>query len=154
MNPPDAQSKRLTDKMFNAGILIHRLLIIFRSLWLRPISTAIVNLPEYPNKEEWLEHSWRLHEWRTGLVGGSMGLKKPPRPKLITKRVWVEISVHFRLVFITVTIITVACGICSMVLAAIWTLPTPNQQSAFEAMGFAWKAGIGAIFGLLGGKAA
>jgi hypothetical protein len=39
-------------------------------------------------------------------------------------------------------------------MAGFWTTPTPNQQSAFEAIGFAWKAGIGAIFGLLGGKVA
>jgi len=28
-----------------------------------------------------------------------------------------------------------------------WEVPTPNQQAAFEAIAFAWKAGLGAIFG-------
>jgi hypothetical protein len=57
------------------------------------------------------------------------------------------------MVFWTVVVITVAAGIVHVILAGIWITPTPNQQSAFEAMGFAWKAGIGAIFGLLGGNA-
>ena len=56
------------------------------------------------------------------------------------------------MVFWTVVAITIAAGIEHVILAGIWEKPTPNQQSAFEAMGFAWKAGIGAIFGLLGGR--
>jgi hypothetical protein len=62
------------------------------------------------------------------------------------------VSPTFKLVFLTVTAITVAAGMAHIALAFAWTAPTANQQSAFEALGFAWKAGIGAIFGLLGGK--
>ena len=58
----------------------------------------------------------------------------------------------FKLVFLSVLAITVLCGIAQLILAGIWPQPTANQQAAFEAMGFAWKAGLGAILGLLGGK--
>jgi hypothetical protein len=58
----------------------------------------------------------------------------------------------FKLVFLTVVGITVLAGVAEIVMAAVWTNPTPDQQSTFEAAGFGWKAGIGAIFGLLGGK--
>ena len=61
-------------------------------------------------------------------------------------------ATRFRLVFLTIVAITVGTGAIQVVMAAAWHMPTPNQQSAFEAFGFAWKAGIGVIFGLLGGK--
>jgi hypothetical protein len=64
------------------------------------------------------------------------------------------ISPTFKLVFLTATVITIAAGATSVALALSWPTTTPNQQSVFEAMGFAWKAGLGAIFGLLGGKLA
>jgi hypothetical protein len=58
----------------------------------------------------------------------------------------------FKTVFFAVLIITILCGIAELILAAIWEKPTTNQQAAFQAMDFAWKAGLGAILGLLGGK--
>jgi hypothetical protein len=58
----------------------------------------------------------------------------------------------FKLVFLTVLGIVVLAGAAEVVMAAVWINPTPDQQSTFEAVGFGWKAGIGAIFGLLGGK--
>jgi hypothetical protein len=60
----------------------------------------------------------------------------------------------FKLVFSTVVGITILSGGAEIMMAAFWTNPTADQQSAFEAIGFAWKAGIGAIFGLLSGKIA
>jgi len=51
-----------------------------------------------------------------------------------------------------VAAITVLAGAAHIVLAVSLPTPTPNQQTAFDAMGFAWQAGIGAMFGLLGGK--
>jgi hypothetical protein len=64
------------------------------------------------------------------------------------------ISPTFKMVFIAVLVVTISCGIAELVLASVWEKPTTNQQAAFEAMGFAWKAGLGAILGLLGGKVA
>jgi hypothetical protein len=61
------------------------------------------------------------------------------------------INPTFRLVFITVVLITILAGAGDLYIASAWATPTGNQQSVFEALGFAWKAGIGAIFGLLGG---
>jgi hypothetical protein len=64
----------------------------------------------------------------------------------------IVVPVFFKMVFITVTVITVSAGAAQVMMAMGWQQPTPNEQSVFEAMGFTWKAGIGAIFGLLGGK--
>lgn len=58
----------------------------------------------------------------------------------------------FKLIFLSVLTITILCGVGDIIMALIWSAPTPNQQSTFDALGFAWKAGVGAIFGLLGGK--
>lgn len=58
----------------------------------------------------------------------------------------------FKLVFLSVLAITVGCGILLVLLPGLWESPTEPQKSALEAVGFGWKAGLGAIFGLLGGK--
>lgn len=71
----------------------------------------------------------------------------PPAPVAL-------LSSTFKLVFLSVLFLTVACGAAQVVMASIWSDPSDNQQDAFEAMGFAWKAGLGSIFGLLGGKVA
>ena len=65
-----------------------------------------------------------------------------------------ELKPAFKLAVITVLAITVLSGMAEIALANVWSVPTPNQQSAFEGFNFAWKAGIGAILGLIGGKAA
>lgn len=75
------------------------------------------------------------------------GVEKVRRPPALLKP-------GFKWALIMVVGITVLSGILVIALAGIWPAPTPNQQSAFEAFGFAWKAGIGAIFGLVGGKVA
>ena|SRR5260370_849729 len=62
------------------------------------------------------------------------------------------LSPRFKLIFLTVLGITVVAGVAQIVLAAVWQTPSPNEQSTFEAFGFAWKLGLGAIVGLLGGK--
>jgi len=64
----------------------------------------------------------------------------------------VVVQPAFKMVFLTVAGMTIVAGAMEVILAFAWTMPTANQQSAFEAMGFAWKAGLGSIFGLLGGK--
>jgi hypothetical protein len=68
----------------------------------------------------------------------------PPSP--------ITISPTFKLVFISVLAITVFSGVAQIVMASIWATPTASQKEVFDAMGFAWKVGFGAIVGLLGGK--
>jgi hypothetical protein len=80
-------------------------------------------------------------------------VEPPPAPTLPPEQGRkIPIQPTFKLVFLTVLGLTVVAFIAQVVMAAIWDKPTPNQQAVFEAAAFAWKAGIGAIFGLLGGK--
>jgi hypothetical protein len=58
-------------------------------------------------------------------------------------------SLPLKLVFKAVLIVTIGSGLADALIAYIWTDPTHNQQEIFDAFNFAWKAGIGAIFGLL-----
>ena len=64
----------------------------------------------------------------------------------------ISVPATFKLVFLTITGITVVAGLGQVLMAMEWDKVSANQQSVFEAAGFAWKTGIGAIFGLLGGK--
>ena len=64
----------------------------------------------------------------------------------------IVLSPTFKLIFVAVFAITVLSGVAQIVMAALWDAPTGLQQDVFSAMGFAWKAGFGAIVGLLGGK--
>lgn len=72
--------------------------------------------------------------------------------KALRENRYVVVSSPFKMVFLTVVVITLVSGASEILLAGFWITPSANQQSAFEAVGFAWKAGIGALFGLLGGK--
>lgn len=72
---------------------------------------------------------------------------------LFESRMKTDVVPAFKLIFLTVAAIMIGCGVAQVVLAQIWHAPTINQQSAFDAFGFAWKSGIGAIFGLWSGKA-
>jgi hypothetical protein len=58
-------------------------------------------------------------------------------------------SLPLKLVFKAALIVTIGFGLADALIAYIWTDPTHNQQEIFDAFNFAWKAGIGAIFGLL-----
>lgn len=63
-------------------------------------------------------------------------------------------SSSFKMVFISVLVVTVLCLVSQVLLAALWPQPTLNQQGVSDALGFAWKTGLGSIVGLLGGKVA
>jgi hypothetical protein len=65
----------------------------------------------------------------------------------------IVVSSHFKLVFLSILAITLLSGAVQTLLAFSWPDPTKAQQEVFEAMGFAWKLCLGAIVGLLGGKA-
>jgi len=61
----------------------------------------------------------------------------------------------FKLVFLTVLVLTVIFFATAVFLS--YTLPqtpTDSQVTLFESCDFAWKACLGAILGLLGGKVA
>ena len=63
------------------------------------------------------------------------------------------VSPTFKLVFLTLVGLTVLCGVATIALA-FWVDPArASLGTAFEAMSSGWKLGLGAVFGLLGGKA-
>lgn len=61
-------------------------------------------------------------------------------------------SSQFMSVLLIVTTMTILAGLAQMVLAERWLQPTPNEQSAYDAMAAVWKLGFGGLLGLLGGK--
>ncbi|WP_454629464.1 hypothetical protein [Bradyrhizobium cenepequi] len=65
----------------------------------------------------------------------------------------IVVSSHFKLVFLSILAITLLSGAVQTAMAFTWLEPTKIQQDVFDAMGFAWKLCLGAIVGLLGGKA-
>jgi hypothetical protein len=56
------------------------------------------------------------------------------------------------LAFLTVAFITIGSIIGEGGLAIAYADPSHNIQTVFASLDFAWKAGVGAIFGLLGGR--
>jgi len=64
----------------------------------------------------------------------------------------ITIQVTFKLVFLSVLFLTVVSGIAAIAMAFAGDVRQQNQQEVFESMNTAWKLGLGAIFGLLGGK--
>jgi hypothetical protein len=77
--------------------------------------------------------------------------KSVPRGATAPGHAIARVSPTFKMVLWIVVAITLLGGFFEIVLAGVWPTPTPNQQVAFEAMDWAWKSGIGAILGLLGG---
>jgi hypothetical protein len=61
-------------------------------------------------------------------------------------------SSQFMWVLFIAFVITILAGIAQIVLAERWAQPTPNEQTAFEAMANVWKLGFAGLLGLLGGK--
>ncbi len=64
-----------------------------------------------------------------------------------------HLNFAFLLVFTTATGFTLLSGGCAVRLSAHDNL-TPHQTRVFETCNTTWNMGIGAIFGLLGSKAA
>ncbi len=65
----------------------------------------------------------------------------------------VKLNFAFLLVFATTTSLTLLSGGCAIRLSGSDSL-TPHQTRVFETCNTTWNMGIGAIFGLLGSKAA
>jgi hypothetical protein len=90
------------------------------------------------------------------------GAQSPPRTnerrKVAKKEVQLPnqavLKPAFKLVFLTVSAATLFSALVQLGIAHSWPQPTPVQQATFESFAFAWKAGFGAILGLLGGKLA
>ncbi len=79
------------------------------------------------------------------------GAKKAQQPTA-TDPSAIVVPSRFKWAFISVLAITVFAGVAEIIMASIWGTPTGLQQQSFLAMDFAWKAGFGALVGLLGGK--
>jgi hypothetical protein len=73
---------------------------------------------------------------------------------VVTQSQQIVVSPVFKLVFLTVVALTILSGAIAVVVAFVGKGEQPNQQALFESMNTAWKLGLGAIFCLLGGKAA
>lgn len=131
---------------------------VMASAFRAPLVTTSLRLAEPPSFpiESPPPMTWQVLP--TDLVPNTEGGQRTsaaPRPNAGSPQrrgIEVEVSSNFKLVFLTIVALTLICGITHVLLAAVWESPTPNQQSAFDAMGFAWKAGVGAILGLIGGK--
>jgi hypothetical protein len=65
----------------------------------------------------------------------------------------IKITSTFKLVFSTVVGFTIVSGITAVGIASQPQL-TPQQERVFETCQTTWQTGIGAVVGLLGGKAA
>lgn len=69
-----------------------------------------------------------------------------------------EITKHFKMIFLTVVGITILSiiGVATLAFCGDATDPTKipvMQQNLYSMCSFGWQSGIGAIFGLLGGNA-
>jgi len=79
--------------------------------------------------------------------GSSQAPSRKSRPAI-------PVAPHFKLVFLTIVALTLLAGATQVVMATAWGTPSATgfQSDVFSAMGFAWRAGFGAIIGLLTGK--
>jgi hypothetical protein len=70
----------------------------------------------------------------------------PSRPKEII------LDQRFKLVFLTITALTVGAALLNLGMIVFLPSPTPSQVDFMQHLTTAWVGGLGAIFGLLGGK--
>ena len=104
------------------------------------VALAIIKAPLKESTVQFYTYRYFL-----GVSEGGSGVSRTPSKREV-------LSHNYKLLILVTAAITVASGLAEIILAAVWSNPTANQQTAFAAMDFAWKAGIGALFGLLSGK--
>lgn len=66
----------------------------------------------------------------------------------------IPLSLSFKSIFLTVLALTVGSLALEIGLSILWPTPTQTQQAILSALLPVWTLGTGAIFGLVGGKAA
>ena len=66
----------------------------------------------------------------------------------------IPLSLSFKSIFLTVLALTVGSLALEIGLSILWTTPNQTQQAILSALLPVWTLGTGAIFGLVGGKAA
>lgn len=116
---------------------------VVTSTFLSPLTKTTVTLP---SSEPLQRTEFDLQNYQRG---ASEAGPVPPTPNVSDS---IVLRPPFKLVFLGVLGITVLSVLLQIALAFVWSQPTPSQQATFESLGFGWKAGLGAIFGLLGGK--
>jgi len=67
------------------------------------------------------------------------------RPEIVTTPI-------FKIALNAVIALTMACPVAEILMATFWADPTAMQQATYNTMDFGWKAGFGALVGLVGGK--
>jgi hypothetical protein len=60
---------------------------------------------------------------------------------------------HLKMIFLSVLLLTAGTLIAEIVLVWVLNSPTASQQNLIAGLESVWKGGVGAILGLLGGKA-
>lgn len=91
------------------------------------------------------EEATRTPRDSAGTTGGTPTGPRASAPAIV-------VSPIYKMAFLVVVAIVFMSAIGLYLMAGYWLTPSPNQQTVFNAAEFAFKAGIGAILGLLGGK--
>jgi hypothetical protein len=88
----------------------------------------------------------------SGTPGGHLlGMAAKEKPQTIKQT---AISSQFKLIFLSVLGLTVVLLVADVLLAHFWTQPTTSQLNVISTVDTVFKACIGAIIGLFGGKLA
>lgn len=73
-------------------------------------------------------------------------------PKVKPKTTLVPVDLRLKQWVLTILVVSVAALVADSIAAAYWTIPTPNQQRIFDGLEWIYKAGFGAVFGLISGQ--
>ncbi len=63
------------------------------------------------------------------------------------------VSAHFKMIFIFIAVLTVACAAGNIWMAIGIVEPTDSQRDVMATMSTLWKMGFGSMVGLVGAKA-